>query len=52
MSSASRWSRIDGPRALTYDEQIEVGGKAEIAFPDNLDFQFEIPAHVENFEAW
>ena len=52
MSAASRHSRRDGPRALTYDELIEGGEKAEIAFLDNLKFQFEIPPDVENFEAW
>ena len=42
-SAASRKSRKDGPRVLTYDEIIEGEDKAEVAFPDELDFQFEIP---------
>ena len=52
MSAATRRSRKDGARALTYDELIEGREKAEIAFPDGLDFQFEIPPDVESFEAW
>ena len=52
MSAATRRSRKDGARALTYDELIEGGEKAEIAFPDDLDFQFKIPPDVESFEAW
>ena len=34
----------DAVRFRTYDEQIE-GGKEqdEVAYPDNLDFEFEIP---------
>ena len=43
MSAATRRSRKDGPRVLTYDEIIEGGEKAEVAFPDDLDFQFKIP---------
>ena len=43
MSAASRRSRKDGPRVLTYDEIIEGEDKAEVAFPDELDFQFKIP---------
>ena len=43
MSAAFRRSRKDGPRVLTYDEIIEGEDRAEIAFPDELDFQFEIP---------
>ena len=42
MSTASRRSRKDGSRVLTYDI-IEGEDRAEIAFPDELDFQFEIP---------
>ena len=42
----------DGPWRFTYDEVIEGGEKAEIAYPDNLEFQFEIPPDMENFEAW
>ena len=52
MSAASRCSRRDGPWRFTYDEVIEGGEKAEIAYPDNLEFQFEIPPDMENFEAW
>ena len=43
MSAATRRSRKDGPRVLTYDEIIEGEDKVEVAFPDELDFQFEIP---------
>ena len=43
MSAASRRSWKDGSRVLTYDEIIEGEDRAEIAFPDELDFQFEIP---------
>ena len=43
MSAASRRSRKDGPRVLTYDEIIEGDGRTEAAFPDELEFQFEIP---------
>ena len=42
MSAASRRSRKDGSRVLIYDI-IESEDRAEIAFPDELDFQFEIP---------
>ena len=52
MSAATRRSRKDGARALTYDELIVGREKAEIAFPDDLDFLFEIPPDVESFEAW
>ena len=52
MSAATRRSRKDGARVMSYDELIKGGEKAEIAFPDGLDFQFEIPPDVENFEAW
>ena len=52
MSTATRRSRRDGARPLTYDELIEGGGKAEVVFPDDLDFQFEIPPDVESFKAW
>ena len=43
MSAASRRSRKDGPRVLTYDEIIEDDDRTEAAFPDELEFQFEIP---------
>ena len=54
MSPATRRSWKDWPRVLTYDEIIEGGEKAErrrreggekaeVAFPDDLDFQFKIP---------
>ena len=50
MSAASRMSRIDGPRVWMYDELIEGGDRVEVAFPDDLDFQFEIPPEVEDIE--
>ena len=43
MSAASRKSRKDGPRVLTYDEIIEGDNRSEAAFPDEMEFQFEIP---------
>ena len=43
MSAATRRSRKEGPRVLTYDEIIEGEDKAEAAFSDELDFQFKIP---------
>ena len=48
LSAASRMSRSE--RLRTYDELIEVSYKAVVAFPDDLDFQFEIPPEVEEFE--
>ena len=34
----------DTLRFQTYDEQIESGKEQdEVAYPDNLDFEFEIP---------
>ena len=42
-AAATRRSRKGGPRVLTYDEIIEGGEKVEVVFPDDLDFQFEIP---------
>ena len=41
--AAARRSRKDGARPLTYDEVIEGEGKPEVMFPDDLDFQFEVP---------
>ena len=43
MSAASRKSRKDAPRVLTYDEIIEGDSRSEAAFPDEMEFQFEIP---------
>ena len=37
---------------LTYDELIEGEGRPEVMFPDDLDFQFEIPPEVEDVEIW
>ena len=52
MSAATRCSRKDGARPLTYDELIEGEGRPEVMFPDDLDFQFEIPPDVEDVEIW
>ena len=49
MSAACRRSRKDGPRILSYDEIIEGDGRSEAAFPDKLDFQFEIPPEERRF---
>ena len=49
MSAASRRSRKDGPRVLTYDEIIEGDGRTKAAFPDELEFQFEIPPEERRF---
>ena len=43
MSTASRRSRKDGPWVLTYDEIIEGDNRSKVAFPDEMEFQFEIP---------
>ena len=43
MSAATRRSWKNVPRVLSYDEIIEGEDKAEVAFPDELEFQFEIP---------
>ena len=43
MSAASRKSRKDAPRVLTYDKIIEGDNRSEAAFPDEMEFQFEIP---------
>ena len=48
LSAASRLSRSDGLR--TYDELIEGSAEAVVVFPDDLDFQFEIPPEVEEFK--
>ncbi len=49
LSSALKRSSSKKVRPRTYDEMIEgVGDEAE--FPDNLDFEFEIPKEVEDFE--
>ena len=48
LSAASRMSRSE--RLSTYDELIEVSDEAVVAFPDDLDFQFEIPPEVEEFK--
>jgi len=45
-----RSARLDAYRFRTYDEQIEGIGDDEVAFPDNLNFQFEIPQEVEDIE--
>ena len=47
--AAVRQSRMDAFRFRTYDERIE-GDVEEVAFPDNLDFRFEIPKEVEDIE--
>ena len=44
MSAASRKSCKDGPRVLTYDEIMEGDRRSEAAFPDEMEFQFEIPS--------
>ena len=49
MRAASRRSRKDGPRVLTYDEIIEGDGRTKAAFPDELEFQFEIPPEERRF---
>ena len=43
-----RSARSDAWRFRTYDELIEE--KAEIAFPDDLEFSFEIPKEIEDIE--
>jgi len=49
LSSALKRSSSKKVRPRTYDEMIEgVGDEDE--FPDNLDFEFEIPKEVEDFE--
>ena len=45
-----RSARLDAARFWTYDERIEGVGEDEIAFPDNLEFSFEIPKMVEEIE--
>ena len=49
MSTASRRSHKDGLRVLTYDKIIEGDGRTEAAFPDELDFQFEISPEERKF---
>ena len=41
MSAASRMSRSDGRIVRTHNELVEGGDEAAVAFPDDLDFQFE-----------
>ena len=49
LSSSLKYSRSEKSKPRTYDELIEgVGEEAE--FPDNMDFEFEIPKEVEEFE--
>ena len=49
-SSSSRSARAGPGRVRTYDELIEGTEDNEIAFPDDLDLEFEIPKEVEEFE--
>lgn len=49
LSSALKYSRSEKSRPRTYDELIEGVGE-EAKFPDNLDFEFEIPKEVQEFE--
>lgn len=51
VSTATRMSRSDESRFRSYDECIEgVGERSEVAFPDDLELQFEIPSEVEEIE--
>ena len=51
VSTATRMSRSDKSKFRTYDECIEgVGERSEVAFPNDLEFQFEIPSEVEEIE--
>ena len=49
--AAARRFRRDA-RPLTYNEIIEGGRKPEVMFPDDLEFQFEVPPEVEDVEIW
>ena len=45
--SARKWTKGAG-RVLTYNEVIE--GEDPVAFPDELDFRFEVPEDIEAIE--